>query len=386
MHPRSGRNKNHIQEDYIMAWYEIHHSCGHTGRVNLIGPHKQRQWRIDRMEADICDECKERARAEENARAAAENKENGLPDLKGSDKQVAWGETIRKKVLDELDDPKDHNPTPEELADFNAAIDVLMSKQSASWWIDRRDTGIRTILTECFKESKTRTAPAIATTEAEIAAKAEATIRPEEPRTETVAEISISQGTIYVDFPEKRESFRACMRKLWFNWSGSRWQRTPGKLAGAVEDRVAETAAYLLDLNYIVRVYDEDIRRKVLDRSFDKEQRCWVICRPDTKGFGIYWPKDADFWDKAKRLPGSRWDGDKHQMLVPAEQYEQVLDFAEVHGFGVSAEAKSLAEESAKIREAALIAPSVKKEEEKVVMLAVPDGGFQVDENLRDDD
>lgn len=373
-----------------MAWYELHHSCGHTGRVNLIGPHKQRNWRIERMEADICDECKERARAEENARAAAENKKLGLPELKGTEKQVAWAETIRKNILEEIEKQmaemveKGKTPTQEQLADFNAALDVVMGKQSASWWIDHRDTYIQNILSECLKEAKTRNAPALATTENQVAAMAEATIRPENPRTETIAEFSVASGTFYVDFPEKRESFRTCMHEHDLKWNGSRWYRTPGPLAGKFEDRVAQTAAALLDLRYVVRIYDGEIRKKALDRSFEKEQRCWVKLRKDKNCFAIRWPKNVDCWAAAKRLPGARWDGERYEMLVPAEQYEQVLDFAEVHGFGVTEKARALADEAALIKDAALIAPPAPDVPEEPDSLAIPEEGFTVDPALLD--
>ena len=40
-----------------MAWYYGTYSCGHEGRVNIIGPTKDRQWKADRHFGHMCPEC-----------------------------------------------------------------------------------------------------------------------------------------------------------------------------------------------------------------------------------------------------------------------------------------------------------------------------------------
>lgn len=92
-----------------------------------------------------------------------------------------------------------------------------------------------------------------------------------------------------------------------------------------------------------------------------------------------------DFYDKANKIPGSKWDRDGRYMTVPAEQYEQVLDFAEVHGFGVSDAARKLAEDADKIRYAAMVAtPAPAKPSEKADPMSIPEDGFVIDDSLRD--
>ena len=54
-------------------------------------------------EAHICPVCQDKHRAADNAASAAANEAAGLPALSGSDKQVAWAETIRKATLERLD-------------------------------------------------------------------------------------------------------------------------------------------------------------------------------------------------------------------------------------------------------------------------------------------
>lgn len=372
-----------------MAWYEVTHKCGHTKRHQLYGPGSSREWRISKFEEELCEDCYAAHLAEENAKAAAENLENGLPSLKGSEKQVSWAETIRKKILDSLEPlykEVDEEATPEEKNLFEAAINLLMSKESASWWIDRRSRYIENIVEECAGEAHTRIAPALPTTETEIEAKGEATIRPENPETETVAEFAIADKDIFVDFPEKLESFRAIMKAHIFAWTGSRWKRTPGKFAGSIDDRTAQTACALLDSGFIVRVYDGDIRKKILDRSFTPEQKCWVTSLKDKDTFSVKWPYEMDYFSQVKMIPGARWDSKRREMVIPAAQYEQVLDFAEVNGFSVSEGAQALSEKTMEIRDRAILATQAPvKEDGEIDPLTIPEGGFTIDESLRDD-
>ena len=78
-----------------MAWYYGIYSCGHEGRVNIIGKHSERQWKVDRHFEEICEECKAKNREEANRQATKKASEYEFPDLKGTEKQIAWANTIR---------------------------------------------------------------------------------------------------------------------------------------------------------------------------------------------------------------------------------------------------------------------------------------------------
>ena len=60
--------------------------------------------------------------------------------------------------------------------------------------------------------------------EIEKEASEEATIRPQDTKTETVAEIRILKETVQVEFPEKREDFRKIINSNGYRWSGSCWE------------------------------------------------------------------------------------------------------------------------------------------------------------------
>lgn len=137
-----------------MAKYEINYSCGHSERVELYGKHSERESRIEWLQRGVCKDCyraqQEKARATESAAAAEVAKINGLPELIGSPKQIAWAETIRKNALN---DPRNTIPcVPYDLPDDKkrAAEDCraimiaarmrLENESSAKWWIDNRET------------------------------------------------------------------------------------------------------------------------------------------------------------------------------------------------------------------------------------------------------
>ena len=90
-----------------MAKYEIRHCGGHEGTIQLFGPNKERQQKIEWLESQPCVQC----------RLA------GTEDLTGSEKQRAWAGEIRQAKL--------YGLSAED-------AEILMSVKSASWWIDHR--------------------------------------------------------------------------------------------------------------------------------------------------------------------------------------------------------------------------------------------------------
>ena len=130
-----------------MAMYEVLHTCGHVKIVQLCGPEKDRQRKLDWMRTCVCSDCSRKQKAEEAAQRAAEL---GLPVLQGSEKQVAWAVTIRERLLQTLSEFKGEMALanqPQDLLDaFDKILDGIKAQDSASWWIDRREYGPRTLI------------------------------------------------------------------------------------------------------------------------------------------------------------------------------------------------------------------------------------------------
>src|SRR5690606_15836170 len=230
-----------------MAWYYIDYACGHTDREQIYGPMKRRQWIADRKAQGLCPECRKNERAAriktEQELAAKEAEEMGMPKLTGTEKQVAWAIVIRQKsvkmfekILEDLEQDEDHRKFVERKTgvtkeDIEYVYERIFDKQTkASWWIDNRSSFelaswmivLIAELRDKYKEEERREAerPILEAINKEI------TLRPENPKTETVAEIKVDGQEVKIVFPERREDFRKIMRnELSMTWNGSCWER-----------------------------------------------------------------------------------------------------------------------------------------------------------------
>lgn len=380
-----------------MAKYEVTRSCGHIEKVELFGPSKNRNWRLDNVEAKkLCEECYRAKLAEErelaNKQAAEAAQAQGLPELEGTEKQIAWAETIRQEVLAAIDD----YILEDEAEDLRVIelISHIKSKTSASWWIDRRETSsyrIRRLLERTIDEIKTLK---LESHPAAQGAKAEATVRPEKPITETVAEIRIQGSVVEISFPERRDDFREIVKgKLNMEWMrGSQsWQRTISLTDGTPIDRAAEAGHRLLAAGFCIRIYDPELRQKAVDGNYEPESTRWIFRRTGgdyDNWFSLSWNRGEDYYEVARRLPGSRWD--KPNVVVPSEQFEEVLDFADMYGFSLSPGAEELVAQARQIKEKALVADVEGPDDGKMIAgtkppaLEVPQE-VEIVEELRDD-
>lgn len=85
---------------------------------------------------DECPECKKKRMAreheEENRKAAEAAKAKAWPKLTGSEKQVAWANSIREGFVSKLVEDNENTDI------FKEAVSIILDNTSASWWIDHR--------------------------------------------------------------------------------------------------------------------------------------------------------------------------------------------------------------------------------------------------------
>jgi hypothetical protein len=378
-----------------MAQYSVEcPACSTTYTVRLFGPNRDRQYKLDNWDW-TCDDCREKQFAEkrrrENETAASANADAGLPALVGSEKQIAWAESIRSEIFKGM-----KIPTREEFdarvkaltaagkyelaldearrAGFDDALhafecqvagcDRIRAETSAHWWIENRDRRWSVLAMESARKIAQESGVKDDTTEAAAAA-AEATVRPESPLTETVAEIRVMESSVEVVFPEKREDFWQIVKKqLGYTWADSCWRRKLSATEGTPADRAAEAGNRLLGAGFAVRIFDEAVRANAIAGRFLPECTRWVMKR--TSGeysgwFAITWKEDSHaLYQAARKLPGSKWS--KPSVVVPPEQFEQVLDFAELYEFNLSDAAQEIEAEARRVRDAALTAQPVRVE------------------------
>lgn len=386
-------------------------TCATEGCTNTILFIEQNRKLADRKAAwaedqgYICSDCQEKQRQTENAKAAAQNQAAGLPELTGSDKQISWAEKIRAEKLETIRQAKAgelekmvfdayfgaaYQAIAIDDPQLDYAIELLMAQTSASWWIDCRDTKIGITLQQLFIKH-----PPVKPTSADEQAliddiKTEATVRPENPGSETIAEISANDSNVQVKFAEKRDDFRLLMRKHGFSWMTDRWQRNLNTRTGEPSDRAAEIGHILLGSGFVIRIFDDAMRQTAISGQFAHEQTRWITLYISGKEQGrlcLHWGRDEDYYKAAKRLPTARYA--KPDISVAIEQYEEVLDFAELNSFAVSPKARAAIEAARQAKEKALVVhvelvPSENHGDDgKPVALEVP-ANVEIDDALRD--
>jgi|GEM_PF-981998 len=142
-----------------MAKYDVSYSCGHEGTVTLFGPTAERDRKIEWMASQgRCPECYKAHISEQREQSSKEAAEKakilGLPQLTGSEKQIAWAESIRMSSIEKF--TRDVVGPDGTLSDMlqklqslqDAGTDTekrgaefalnLVREPNAKWWIDHR--------------------------------------------------------------------------------------------------------------------------------------------------------------------------------------------------------------------------------------------------------
>lgn len=137
--------------------YEVNYSCGHKGEVQIYGKSAERENKIKWYETKaVCPECYAAQKKAEREAELEAAKSAGYPELTGTEKQIAWAESIRHKFMkyadiffDEfLTDVNNEKPEDTEKATEyaeNVKSYILNNYTKASWWIDQRNTSDKLI-------------------------------------------------------------------------------------------------------------------------------------------------------------------------------------------------------------------------------------------------
>lgn len=379
-----------------MAWYYGTYSCGHDGRVNIIGPTKLRQWKADREFEKMCPDCYtkylQEQREKQNAEAAEKAIEMELPELQGAEKQVAWANTLRQQFIDECDAMTERDwrlrlrdiPFTEmkRIEDY-----VLKNCISAAYWIEHQDTRLvlKDNVAEALKNPEQAAKEKIAQeTEKEI--RAESIVFPENKCIDVPVEIKVSPEKVTAIF-EKNDAFRGIIKSLGYRWTGV-WEREISEMTGSAEDRAAELGNKLLNAGFPIMILDPCIREKAIKGQYEPECVRWIshYFSGNYKGWlAIGWEYGNDKLYKAIRnIPGSRYASPK--VAVKVEHYKEVEDLAKLFGFKFTKRAKEAIEGyKEKIKNAEIVKPAEPKETKLKDGLAdILNSGSEILDDLKD--
>ena len=184
-------------------------------------------------------------------------------------------------------------------------------------------------------------------------------VRPVETITATIAWLTIDAHTIRILFPEKRDDFRAVVKRLGYVWDNPYWRREfNAKLsAETILYRAAEVAHHLLAAGFCVAPPTVAVRELALSADYEPEPHRMIKVLQDGScagWFAIRWPYEDDLYKEASSLPAARYA--KPYVAVPPEHFAAVLDFAEVYQFTLSDAARELAAQAQALEASALIA------------------------------
>lgn len=344
--------------------YDGVYTCGHAGTVNITGPTKDRQWRIDREFSGLCPECLKKVKQEkmeqERAEAAEKSAELELPELTGSEKQVAWANVIRMKVIEgyekELESYhkrrerkanegvieeymyKHLEITEEEFVKcFNFALNTITDSK---FWIDNREKA--DVVLRTFRKGKEEAIKSDIPDEVKIEIEEERkalTVCMENREKAGVVVIEIEADTecayLYAKYI-KDEKFIEIVKILDFRWNrhSGVWEKKITEYTGKAEERAAELGNKLLLAGFTVQFPNAESKEAALSGNFKPECKRWIK-KQKTGKLAITWEGRNDFiYSSAKKISGAKWtDG---YMSVPLEFYGEVQDFANTLGFSVS--------------------------------------------------
>jgi hypothetical protein len=334
-------------------------------------------------EFGLCAECyeaqKQADREAANAEAAEKAREMELPELTGTEKQVAWANTIRVKMIEEaqkLGEKCNAKPL------YYRALDSMIQNPKASWYIDNRDKYIGDIISDIAKNI-----PAEEEKRIEQEVRAESAEYPENCQYNAPAEIIAKEDEVSVIF-ERNDTFRELVKGLGYAWIDGRWRRVINVKTGTATDRAAELGNKLLNAGFPISILDADTRRKAIEADYEPECDRWVFAR--TKGdytgwLAIQWQgQDDRLYQAARKLPRSKWNSGS--VVVKPEYFQEVEEFAQMFGFKFSDGAIRMISEAKSIKESAkVIVPAESKEvKNKDGLKEILDSGSDIIDDLKD--
>jgi len=142
-----------------MAKYDVTYSCGHSETVQLYGPTRERERKIEWMErSGFCPDCYKAKKDAERVKTETAAKEGiDLVALTGSEKQIKWADSIRAGFLSnikkQVESARTHGLADE--ATITKTVDAVTATVNrypeAKFWIESRDN-VEVALDKTYQE------------------------------------------------------------------------------------------------------------------------------------------------------------------------------------------------------------------------------------------
>lgn len=225
-----------------MAWYYRTYACGHEGRVNVTGKTEERMQRLDEIFAGLCPECWKKQKDEEHAKANAEAEkkaaENNLPKLSGSEKQIAWANTIRMQFYEKYSNGQ------------NDIATIISEKTESKFWIDNRNYLDSSFIEEYAEKIKEKQ-------QHKEMVESNA-VWPKEIKHDGIVEIVEKYKNTYdyrISLKYKKDAeFTAIVKSCGYLWDGNEWYRKISRSTGKFKDMAEELGNKLLENGFAIYI------------------------------------------------------------------------------------------------------------------------------------
>ena len=358
-------------------------TCGKKFEIRVRKSNSREAASFEKWAQENITECKECEKArlsamheEENAKAAEAAAEMGYPELIGTEKQVAWANTIREKAISELRDTFMDPECPEKYQyrrlNYTGISYLLLKMRQAAWWIDHQSElgnvrsmgALSTRIDKPFAEAigaiqravrdgeKTmaqaeeevnaminapgkETAPAQPERKpAERPAPERPEAVPEKKRHDGAADVKILDGGVTALYG-KDDAFMELVKGMGFSW-GSGWTLKAGEKTGTAENIAVELGSRLLNAGFAVRFDSREIMDKAVRGDYEPMCRRWI--QSHSTGFYLSWGREDDHYSAAKAIPGAKYD--RPGIIVPERSWDALEDFAARYGYRFTAMAR----------------------------------------------
>ena len=376
------KDTTHTQEEKEMAVAEARCTCKVCGEQFVIRVTKRNRREANEFEEwaaeniDVCTECKRKAELEE-----AKKTSEGLPELTGSEKQIAWAIVIRAKKVQDVEEALAPYLDSSKQNLKGRILDALKAKSEAKFWIDARNMYPREIIDLIWKEIKDQDAQE----DQEEAEPTEQVIEPEEQKSSVLCTVSYEDSAVFVRSDYDRDIINT-VKANGYKWDGSKWCRKITITSGDAEDRAAEIANILLCKGYPVKV-PVAIAEVVIRGAFEPEHKRWLFLIDND--LILRMEDGSDVYGSAIRISGAKSRGryDKTTVKVPVAAWEEIMEFVRMHDFRVSPGAqKKIDEYRQSVTKVVPTAVSKQYHDDESAVTAVLSSSRDVLEDLKEED
>lgn len=366
---------------------QVTYKCGHTGYIDIFRG-SRKDWFLEVNKQRLCRDCERKEEEEENRRNKELAEQRGYVKLEGTEKQVAWAETLRMKFVERLNRDIESLEDSQKQYYCDMLSYILDNETSAVFYINSRLENAKKIVDEYGDKEKVND---VKKEDEEIQPDViqESLMVPSYIWHDGIAEINIFDSVVTAKFTEINQTFIKIMHNLKYTWNSKlkRWERAITEYSGSATDRAAETANKLLLDGFKVLLWEDEARKKATDASYEPEVRHWLKFSDNKKK--LFFNLDGygdEYFEELKELEFTTWDSKARCFWVDLHEHNYAEDYANIKGFGVSKTAKAAIETYEKLKSnISRIKPKEQKIEKRDTLSDILRKPVEILEDLQDD-